>query len=63
MNVCRLRKVADIAAIPMFLLLIAHLWNKPDRTHIEHVLLLFAIVGFMADVTFVAEFLLYNRKC
>lgn len=63
MSFCQLRKIADIFAIPLFLLLIWYLYTKRHRSHIENVLLFFATVGFVADLAFSAEFLTKNHKC
>lgn len=63
LHVCELRKVGDVFAVPMFLLLISYLLHKSERTNIENVILFFAVVGFIADLTFSVEYLTKNRKC
>ncbi len=70
MNLCKLRKVADIAAVPMFILLIYYIvvnkrLDKKEReyTSVEKIVLFFAIVGLIADVTFSLEYLFFNQKC
>jgi phosphate starvation-inducible membrane PsiE len=71
LNVCQLRKIGDLLAIPLFLLLIVYLLRlkktKDDKkekyTLTEKLLLFFAVVGLVADVTFSVEYLMYNGKC
>lgn len=47
----------DILAIPMFLLSSYYFYKKENRNSIENLLLIFSIVGFMADVYFTFIFL------
>lgn len=70
MNLCEIRKVADIAAVPMFILLIYYITvnkrlEKKEReyTRVEKLILFFAIVGLIADVTFSLEYFFFNQKC
>lgn len=62
-NICELRKIADIFAFPLFVLLLWYLYSKSKRTLIENVLLFFATVGMVADLVFSVEFLTSNRQC
>jgi hypothetical protein len=61
--VCRLRKLGDVLAIPLFLLLIYYLLMKRHRSFVENLLLFFAVIGFIADLTFSGEWLTTNAKC
>jgi len=44
--------IADILAIPLFLLLIIYFSKKKNKNIIEYILLLFGICGFIIDVYF-----------
>ena len=46
------RSLADVLAIPMFLLMVIYFMNKKDRTNVENVLYLFGICGLLIDSYF-----------
>lgn len=50
--------LGDIFAIPMFLLLVIYFIKKPSLTFEEKILFLFALIGLIADITFVITY--YN---
>ncbi len=49
--------LGDILAIPFFLLLIVYFANKPKKTPIEYILLIFSVCGFFADIIFTMNYL------
>lgn len=52
-----LSNYADLLAIPFFILLVIYFYNKKNRTNIENILFLFAIVGLVLDIFFSYIFL------
>jgi hypothetical protein len=44
--------IADILAIPLFLLMIIYFSQKQNKTIIEYILLLFGIGGLIFDICF-----------
>lgn len=44
--------IADVLAIPLFLLLIIYFSKKKNKNIVEYILLLFGIIGFIVDVYF-----------
>jgi hypothetical protein len=50
-------RVADLIAIPFFLVALIYLLRKPHKTPIEWLLLLFVSVGFLLDTLFTLDFL------
>jgi uncharacterized membrane protein len=48
--------IADLLAIPMFVLMIYYFIKKSNRNLIENILLLFAIVGLIVDLYFTITF-------
>lgn len=52
-----LERVGDIFAIPFFLLLSYYFISKENKTTFEIILMLFAIIGSIADIYFTFDFL------
>jgi len=50
----------DICAVPMFGLLIYYLWKIKNKTFVEFILLVFAIIGFVFDLHSSLYFLFQN---
>ena len=50
-------RVADLLAIPFFLLALLYLLKKQQKTVIEWILLLFMLIGFLLDIIFTLNFL------
>lgn len=48
--------LGDLLAIPFFLLLTIYFANKPNKTFIEYILLLFCVCGFLADIFFTIQY-------
>ena len=48
--------IADLLAIPMFVLMIYYFSKKTNRNLIENILLLFSIVGLIVDLYFTIKF-------
>jgi hypothetical protein len=46
--------LVDVLAIPIFAVAIAHLWSKSDRTPMESVFLVLAVLGLVLDIGFTA---------
>lgn len=56
--------IADIVAIPMFLLLVIYFVQKKNKTVFELVLLLMVSFGLVIDVCFTIYFLFFKKpKC
>jgi len=56
--------IADIVAIPVFLLLVIYFFKKKNKTALEYVLLIFVLLGFVIDVMFTIYFLFFKKsKC
>ena len=56
--------IADIVAIPMFLLLVIYFAQKKNKTVFELVLLLMVSLGLVIDVCFTIYFLFFKKpKC
>ena len=56
--------IADIVAIPMFLLLVIYVVKKKNKTVFELVLLLMVSLGLVIDVCFTIYFLFFKKpKC
>jgi hypothetical protein len=56
--------IADIVAIPMFLLLVIYFAQKKNKTVFELVLLLMVSLGLIIDVCFTIYFLFFKKpKC
>jgi lipoprotein signal peptidase len=51
-----LPSLADILAIPLFLLAFLYFWKKPNKTIVEYLLLLFTGAGFVLDTLFTLQF-------
>ena len=51
--------LADVLALPIFAVAIAHLWSKSDRTLMESIFLVLAVLGLVLDIGFTA---LHIRK-
>jgi len=51
--------IADLIAIPFFLLLVIYFVNKQKKTFIEYVLLIFSIIGLSVDIFFSVYFSLF----
>lgn len=45
-------QIGDLLAIPFFFLLALYFYRKPHKTQFEMLLFLFAITGFVADISF-----------
>jgi hypothetical protein len=56
-------RVADLIAIPFFLLALLYLLQKRNKTLIEWILLLFVYVGFVLDTIFTLDFLNVIGDC
>lgn len=48
--------VADVLAIPFFLIAFLYVWRIPHKTFVEYVLLLFTGAGFVLDTLFTLSF-------
>jgi hypothetical protein len=60
----KLINIADIVAIPVFLLLVIYFFKKKNKTVLEYVLLIFVSLGFVIDVMFTIYFLFFKKtKC
>ena len=46
------RKIADIIAIPFFILIIYYFLSLPNRNSFTNLLLIFAIIGLFLDTLF-----------
>ncbi len=57
-----LDKIADILAIPFFLLATIYFYNLKNKNPIENLLLLFCIAGFLLDTFFTYLHLNKNKK-
>lgn len=57
MSNSNLSAYGDILAIPMFLLSSYYFYKIENRNNIENLLLIFSIIGFIADVYFTFNFL------
>ena len=44
--------IADVFAIPFFLLLFVYLWRLPEKSGVEYILLFFSVAGFLSDLLF-----------
>jgi hypothetical protein len=51
--------IADLIAIPFFLLLVIYFVNKQKKTWVEYILLIFSIIGLSVDVFFSVYFSLF----
>ena len=51
---------ADLLALPVFAIAAAYLWSKPEKTTIDIVLLVVAILGFILDA--VSAFAYIKRR-
>jgi hypothetical protein len=49
--------IADILAIPLFVLMVYYFYNIKNKNTTEYVLFLFAISGLMLDIVFTISFL------
>ena len=47
----------DILAIPFFIMLSYYFINKKEKTLFEYILMLFGIIGTIADIYFTSRFL------
>jgi len=47
----------DILAIPFFILLSIYFYRKKNKNILEYVLLIFSVVGTIADILFTSQFL------
>jgi lipoprotein signal peptidase len=54
--------IADIIAIPVFLLLVIYFFKKKNKTTLEYVLLIFVSLGFVIDVMFTIYFLFFKKS-
>jgi len=60
----KLINIADIVAIPVFLLLVFYFFKKQNKTVFEYVLLIFVLLGLIIDVCFTIYFLFFKKaKC
>jgi hypothetical protein len=50
-------RVADIIAIPFFLIAFVYLWRKANKSVMEWILMLFLFAGFVLDTVFTLDFL------
>ena len=56
--------IADIIAIPVFLLLVFYFAKKQNKTIFEYILLVFVSLGLIIDVCFTIYFLFFKKpKC
>jgi len=56
--------IADIVAIPMFLVLVIYFVQKKNKTVFEIILLLMVSLGLVIDVCFTIYFLFFKKpKC
>lgn len=46
----------DILAIPLFALLAVYFYNIENKSHIEYLLFLFSVCGFILDIIFTYMF-------
>jgi hypothetical protein len=53
----KLSHYGDILAIPFFILSSFYFYTLPNKTLVEYVLLLFSVVGAVADTLFTFQFL------
>ena len=58
----KLINIADIVAIPVFLLLVIYFFKKKNKTTLEYVLLIFVSLGFVIDVMFTIYFLFFKKS-
>jgi hypothetical protein len=54
--------IGDIFALPGFFFLIIYFLQIEDRTILENLLLLFSIIGFLADILFTYMYLFFKKK-
>ncbi len=47
----------DILAIPFFILLSIYFYRKKNKNILEYILLIFSVVGTVADILFTSQFL------
>ena len=47
----------DILAIPFFILLSIYFYRKKNKNILEYILLIFSVVGTIADILFTSQFL------
>lgn len=47
-----INRIGDVCAIPFFALMIYYFYNKPNKTNLEIILLLFGVTGFLCDIFF-----------
>jgi hypothetical protein len=57
----KLINIADIVAIPVFLLLVIYFFKKKNKTTLEYILLIFVLLGLIIDVCFTIYFLFFKK--
>ena len=57
MNISQFVHIADILAIPFFIMSFIYFYNIKNKSFIEFVLMLFAGVGFVLDTIFTYNYL------
>ena len=55
-----LPSIGDLFAIPLFALSSYYFYNIRDKNSLEYILLIFSIVGFIADIFFV--YLVFDKN-
>ena len=50
-------RLADVIAVPLFLLAFIYFWGIPHKTTTEWILLIFSAGGFLLDLVFTLSFL------
>ena len=53
--------IADVLAIPLFLLIIIYFSKKKNKNIIEYILLLFGICGFIVDIWFTIYYIIMKK--
>lgn len=47
----------DVLAIPFFILLSIYFYRKKNKNILEYILLIFSVIGTIADILFTSQFL------
>ena len=61
-NLNNISNISDILAIPLFLVLSIYFYKLENKSQLEYVLFLFAILGFVLDSFFTYLFLSKKHK-
>lgn len=49
-------RLADVLAVPLFLLAVLYFWQIPHKTVVEWILLVFSVGGLLLDLLFTISF-------